>query len=242
MTQDTGRVTDAMVKVAHAAWIMALADMPDADEMEVIMKDSQAEEALRAALQAALAHAPEPVDYNPKQLGPAAAASFAPPIAEQSAKPQAAPDGDLVGELERLLADASDGPWAYRPNEYDDWGIIRGPEKNVDWADYPVRPIVGQARHSDLTDEKFLSQCRKSKTDPWGGDAKLIVWFRNHAPRILTAFRQSGNADALREAVIEECARVADRYCEEAGGSASYNLACLHIREAIRNLTKGDAT
>ena len=96
-----------------------------------------------------------------------------------------APKADgLVEELERLLESASDGPWVYRPYEYDDWGVIRGPEKTVDWADYPVRPHIAQARRSDIQDEEYLAECRRTKTDPWAGDAKLIVWLRNHADAI----------------------------------------------------------
>ena len=107
------------------------------------------------------------------------------------AAPRPAPKADsaLVGELRGLLESASPGPWAYRPDEFDDWGAIRGPEKTVEWADYPVRPFVAQARHSDIQDEEFLVECRKTKTDPWADDAKLIVWLRNHADTILAALR-----------------------------------------------------
>lgn len=37
-----------------------------------------------------------------------------------------------------------------------------------------------------------------------------------------------------REAALEEAAKVADKYREEAGGSQSYNQACEHIASMIR--------
>lgn len=112
-------------------------------------------------------------------------------------------DSALVGELRGLLEGTSPGPWAYRPDEFDDWGVVRGPEKTVEWADYPVRPFVAQARHSDMQGEEYLAECRKAKTDPWAGDAKLIVWMRNHADTILAALSD-------RDVVLEEAAKVVE--------------------------------
>lgn len=116
----------------------------------------------------------------------------------------------LAGELRQLADNASEGPWAYRPDKYDDWGFVRGPEREADWVDYPIRPLVLQARHSDLQDDELLSECRKNKTDPWGADAKLIVWLRNHIPEILSAL-QSEPDELLGEAArtlvdkLDEC-------------------------------------
>lgn len=103
----------------------------------------------------------------------------------------------LAGELAALLTEASDGPWAYRPHEYDDWGVIRGPERHEDWAEYPIRPVVGQARHSDLQRDELLSDCRKNKSDPWAGDAKLMVWFRNNADTILSHLQAAPSGDVV---------------------------------------------
>lgn len=102
-----------------------------------------------------------------------------------------ASDSALADELEALLAKASAAPWAYRPCEFDDWGVIRGPEQAVDWAEYPVRPHIAQTRNSDIQDDDYLAECRAQKKDPWGADAKLIVALRNHAVTILTALRSN---------------------------------------------------
>ena len=53
-------ISEAMLMRAHAAWIMELANLDDGG-MQVIMTDAQAEIALKAAIQAALAHQ-APVD------------------------------------------------------------------------------------------------------------------------------------------------------------------------------------
>jgi hypothetical protein len=163
---------------------------------------------------------------EPRPAGDGCVALEVIPLFERPTRPAPKADG-LVEELERLLESASDGPWAYRPDEYDDWGVIRGAAKTVDWADYPVRPHIARARHSDIQDEEYLAECRRNKIDPWAGDAKLIVWLRNHADTILAALKD-------RDVVLEEAAKVAES-CQEANRPVTNEVAN-RIANRIRNL------
>ena len=56
------------------------------------------------------------------------------------------------------------GPWHYRPDEFDDWGVVK--------AD---RFTICQARAWDALDEDVLNQHRRAGTDPWEANARLIA-------------------------------------------------------------------
>jgi hypothetical protein len=58
---------------------------------------------------------------------------------------------------------ATPGPWRYRPDEYDDWGIVKGSDNFV----------ICQARVR--ASEEELSTHRKNGTDPFAANAHLIA-------------------------------------------------------------------
>ena len=61
------------------------------------------------------------------------------------------------------------GPWTYRTGEYDDWGTVRAaPDKDGRSG------IICQARDPYKLDQETLSQHRRTKTDPWEANARLI--------------------------------------------------------------------
>lgn len=72
--------------------------------------------------------------------------------------------------------------------------------------------------------------------------AHIVSWV--HSPHLMTIeqihemvakHRQKFSTSAQEaDSIREECAVIADRYCEEAGGSASYKQACRHIASDIR--------
>lgn len=61
------------------------------------------------------------------------------------------------------------GPWAYRPEEYDDWGYVRG-APDSDGA----RWVICQARSPYKTQEELAAH-RIDGTDPWEATARLIA-------------------------------------------------------------------
>jgi hypothetical protein len=64
------------------------------------------------------------------------------------------------------------GPWAYRPAEGDDWGIVRAPvTEQGQWAG----GIICQARDPEALDQLTLARHREAKTDPWEANARLIA-------------------------------------------------------------------
>ena len=83
------------------------------------------------------------------------------------------------------------GPWAYRPQEHDDWGIVRTTVVNeAGW-----RPIVARASYVDSPTDEELGAHRRNKTDPAEANARLIA----AAPDLLAALI------ALTEATVEDC-------------------------------------
>lgn len=68
------------------------------------------------------------------------------------------------------MAEHTPTPWAYRPKEYDDWGVIRGPA-----ADDGFGWIVASARAGRSVTPEEESDHRRAKTDPYGANATFIV-------------------------------------------------------------------
>jgi hypothetical protein len=79
-------------------------------------------------------------------------------------------------ELKRL-AEAADkvapSPWLVRPQEYDDWGIIRQSEK----SDAGFQPIVAKvlASPDDRLDQDAMSAHRSNGTDPYEAVSQHIA-------------------------------------------------------------------
>lgn len=91
-------------------------------------------------------------------------------------------------ELERLLAAATEGPWAYRPDEFDDWGVVKSPPREVGNYEPPLilRTVLAQMRDDRRLDEETLSEHRRAGTDPWEANARLVVFLRNSAQHYLS--------------------------------------------------------
>jgi hypothetical protein len=76
------------------------------------------------------------------------------------------------------------GPWAYRHDEHDDWGIVRAAQGGGGHA-----PIICQARDPYCLDSDELNIHRANKTDPWAANACLIA----AAPELLAALTAARN-------------------------------------------------
>lgn len=74
-------------------------------------------------------------------------------------------------DIEQLRADmeaGTGGPWHYRPQAFDDWGYVRGPDRGDGWG-----PFICQAKAP--TSEEFENECRRTGQDPWGPNARRIA-------------------------------------------------------------------
>lgn len=61
------------------------------------------------------------------------------------------------------------GPWLYRPNEFDDWGCVRG----GDCGD-GLLGLICHTRYPHYSEDE-LAEHRRNKTDPWFANANLIA-------------------------------------------------------------------
>lgn len=79
-----------------------------------------------------------------------------------------APTPDLA-ELWDLALKAPRGRWLYRPDRFDDWGVIRS---DADGGE--PRSIVGMIRTPPAT-ERQMDEHRTAKTDPFGDAARFVA-------------------------------------------------------------------
>lgn len=77
------------------------------------------------------------------------------------------------------------GPWEYRPDKYDDWGVVKSPAQEVGNYDPPLflRGFIAQVRDPNVDDAEALNEHRCAGTDPWEANARLVA----AAPELLDA-------------------------------------------------------
>ena len=91
----------------------------------------------------------------------------------------------LSERLSALAEKATKGPWAYRPQEYDDWGVIR---TTVEFDG--LHPVTVCARYDGDASDEGLAKHRRDGTDPCGNNAALIVELVNALPAIISALQE----------------------------------------------------
>ena len=96
----------------------------------------------------------------------------------------------LSERLSALAEKATKGPWAYRPDEYDDWGIIKGAPHRPEGFEYDLRFHLAQFRDPDALGEAILAEHRRTGTDPWRWNAELVVELVNALPTIISALQE----------------------------------------------------
>lgn len=106
-----------------------------------------------------------------------------------------------VAGLRRLLAEATARPWAYRSREYDDWGVVRGPNGFV----------VATARPGRVVDDLEFDAHRRAGTDPYGPNAVLIVAAVEWLPALLDIAEQHMKGGEANQSVRETRQRDSDK-------------------------------
>ena len=89
-----------------------------------------------------------------------------------------------------MLADrdaGTQGPWIYRPDQYDDWGVVK-----VDGC------VICQARDPERLDSTTLAQHRKNGTDPWEANARRIARVPDMEAEIIRLRAALDKADARK--------------------------------------------
>lgn len=107
----------------------------------------------------------------------------------------------------KALADAQEkatkGPWLYRPNKYDDWGVIKEGNNSIG-KDHGY--FVARAGYGDYLTQEIEHGHRLNKTDPYAPNALFIALSGSTNFRQLHD-RMKAMEEALREMLdqIEAC-------------------------------------
>lgn len=110
----------------------------------------------------------------------------------------------LTERLKDLLAKATPGPWAYRPEMYDDWGFIRGPEVEMPYG--PGYPIVAMSREGYMPNAHAgHDEHRRNGTDPYRPNGELIVEAVNAIPALIEALEAEKSRAAILAAELRDC-------------------------------------
>lgn len=103
-------------------------------------------------------------------------------------------DAERLAEIIALLPPA---PWAYRPNEYDDWGTVRGAPD-----DEGRRWVITKVYCGNFTEDE-LNEHRHNKTDPVEAIARFIALCREAVPALLESHAaREREVVRLREALF----------------------------------------
>ena len=92
------------------------------------------------------------------------------------------PDQELDALIEATEGH-TEGPWTYRPHEYDDWGLVRRPARDGKEIGYPV----ANASLAHVSDDEMAACRADNYRDPVEANARLIAAapdFKAHAIRL----------------------------------------------------------
>jgi hypothetical protein len=99
---------------------------------------------------------------------------------------------DRLDQLKQLCEKATPGPWLYRPNKYDDWGIIKTADVSADGRD--VGYIVARAYYGGCITQEIENQARVDKSCPYAHNGLLITASRTALPELIALCEQMAGA------------------------------------------------
>ena len=146
---------------------------------------------------------------------------------------------DLISEIDALFEKATDGPWAYRPQEFDDWGVIRATKPDRDGICF----ITANARDGRFATEEEFSEHRRNGTDPYGPNAELIVALVNAWPTLRKSLRQEpdeGVRERIKAAMNERVSMEVpdtDAVCTTCRGRGNHLKVCPRVDEPWPRMT-----
>ena len=120
------------------------------------------------------------------------------------------------------LSDAAEaGPWAYRPNKNDDWGLIRGGQRPDDAIGQCWPPV---ANTKPLWGDYDFATHRSAETDPMEANGRFIV-------ELVNAYREGRVIDAKRSSWLEAVVTAAHEEMKSgADASAFAMLQAAHLQ------------
>jgi hypothetical protein len=94
-------------------------------------------------------------------------------------------------DVTKAMEGVTPGPWNYRPDKLDDWGVVKA-------GDF----YLCQVRNPDCYTMEHLNQARIAKVDPREANARFIAWCREGVPALaaelaaMTARAEAAEAEA----------------------------------------------
>ena len=80
----------------------------------------------------------------------------------------------LVERAEAALEGVTGGPWLYRPDKHDDWGVVKADDFHL-----------CQVRNPNCYTPEQLNEARAAKIDPWEANGRFTAFTREWVPEAL---------------------------------------------------------
>ena len=123
-----------------------------------------------------------------------------------------------TGEAAMIGSNTTPGQWSYRPDQLDDWGIVRA-----------GLFVICQARDPRYMDEEYLKQCREDRRDPWEANARLIA----AAPETAAERDRLKEANTDLLAALKALLRFVEAHTETGEVIPPYTVEHVRARTAI---------
>lgn len=131
-------------------------------------------------------------------------------------------------ELKRLAAAATPGPWAYRSQEFDDWGVVRGPLRE-DGHRFHLAKVT-----APYASQEQMQAHREAKTDPYETNARYIAAV---SPDVVLASLEY--VEALEADNQAQAARLATLEAEAAAAKSGFAELRGQATSLLEDLTNG---
>ena len=121
------------------------------------------------------------------------------------------------------------GPWAYRPDKYDDWGVVKA-----------GRFVLCRVRDPEALSEAVLSAHRDKGTDPWEANARRIARLPDLEAAYLTLAAENATLRVDNHIATIQRAEVVERLMDDIATLRASEAAALDRVKVLEGVLQNE--